>query len=243
MMARLMLDYEGDVGVSEDGGIFYSFPALRKTADETPEREPPPAWSRARPLPPLTGNSVGANVLIGAINLFNLLMGGWAVEHGMTIERVVHLFDRVPYHVEGTGMPIALGLVPLVFSAFLFLVPLARAVARPARVRAAEDEKGRLGVLREVLEGVKARRPVTDATAAQAWQNAAGKAPDGKKLDRELVALGGDVAIEDSGATRWRFPDLETEAAAVEAEREAAAEEEARLGEIVYATDGPASRH
>jgi hypothetical protein len=239
MMARLMLDYEGDVAVSEDGGIFYTFQALRKTATEGPEREPAPAWSRVKPLPPFTGNGLGANLAVGGINLFNLLMGGWAIEHGMTIERVVHLFDRVPlrHPIVDTGMPIALGLVPLVFSAFIFLVPIARAIARPARARAAREEKGRLAVVREVLEGVKAKRPVTDATAAQAWTGATGQAPGSKRLDRELVALGGDVAIEDSGATRWRFVDLETEAAAVEAEREAAAEDEARLGEIVYATD------
>ena len=58
-----------------------------------------------------------------------------------------------------------------------------------------------------------------------------------KRVDRELVALGGDVAIEPSGATRWRFADLETEAQAVAAERQAASDEEARLGEVVYATD------
>jgi hypothetical protein len=237
LMARLMLDYEGDVSVSEDGGIFYTFAALRRTAAEESQREPPPAWTQSRPVPPLTGNGIGANVAIGAINLFNLLMGGWAIEHDMTIERVWHLFDRVPYHVMGTGLPIALGIVPLVFSALLFLLPLGRALARPARIREAADERGRLAVLREVLEGVRDKKPVTDAATAQAWEKAAGRAPDGKQLDRELVALGGDVAIEDSGATRWRFPELETEAAAVEAEREAADDEEARLGEIVYATD------
>jgi len=239
MMARLMLDYDGDVAVSEDGGIFYRFPALRKTATDAADPEPAPAWTRVRPLPPLTGNGAGANVAIGGINLFNLLMGGWAIEHGMTIERAVHLFDRVPHHIVDTGLPIALGLVPLVFSAFLFLLPMARAIARPGRVRAAQAEKGRLAVLREVLDGVKAKRPVTDATVAQAWASGAGRPAEGKRLDRELVALGGDVAIEESGATRWRFADLETEAAAVEAERDAAADEEARLGEIVYATDAP----
>lgn len=239
MMARLMLDYEGDVAVSEDGGIFYTFQALRKTATDTPEREPAPAWTRPRSLLPFTGNGVGANIVVGGINLFNLLMGGWAIEHNMTLERAMHLFDRVPHPIVDTGVPIALGVVPLVFSAFLFLVPIARAIARPAKARAARLEKGRLAVLREVLDGVKAKRPVTDATATKAWTAAAGEAPSGKRVDRELVALGGDVAIEESGATRWRFPDLETEAAAVEAEREVAAEEEARLGEIVYATDAP----
>jgi len=128
--------------------------------------------------------------------------------------------------------------VPLVFSALLFLVPLARAAARPWRRRAALEERGRLGVLREVTERIRGKKPVTDADVSEAWRRATGAPPPAKRVDRELVALGGDVAIDEStGATRWRFADLETEAAAVEAERAAAADEEARLGKIVYATD------
>jgi hypothetical protein len=240
LMAKLMLDYEGDVGVSQDGGIFYSFPTLRKTAaDSAANPEPPPAWTpaRAKPLPPLTGNSAGANFAIAGLNAFNLLMGAWAIENGMTIERVSHLFDRVPHPIFDTGTPIALGVVPLVFSTLLFLLPLARAGARPWKVRHAREEKGRLAVLREVLERVRAKQPVTDDAVSQAWRRATGGEPPPKRLDRELVALGGDVAIEPSGATRWRFADLETEAGAVAAERQAASDEEARLGEVVYASD------
>jgi hypothetical protein len=237
MMARLMLDYDGDVDVSEDGGIVYRFAAIRKTASETPEPEPPPAWARVKSLAPLTGNSPGANVLIAGLNGFNLLMGMWAIENGMTLERMVHLFDRVPHPIVDTGVPIAIGVVPLVFSALLFLLPIGRALARPWQQRAMVEERGRLAVLREVIERVRGKKRVTDADVAEAWSRATGKAPVGKRLDRELVALGGDVAIEPSGATRWRFADLETEAAAVEAERAAAADEEAHLGKVIYATD------
>jgi len=35
LMARLMLDYDGDVEVSNDGGIYYHFEAMRKTAEVT----------------------------------------------------------------------------------------------------------------------------------------------------------------------------------------------------------------
>src|SRR5579883_419466 len=237
MMARLMLDYDGDVDVSDEGGIVYRFAALRKTATDETEPEPPPAWTRVKPLPPLTGNSAGTNVAIGALNLFNLLMGWWCIENGLTIQRASHLFDRVYYPITDTGVPIALGVVPLVFSALLFVVPLARAAARPWKRRAALEERGRLAVLREVIEDVRSKKPITDAQVAEAWRRATGRPPPGRRLDRELVAMGGDVAIEESGATRWRFADLETEAAAVEAERAAAAEDEQRLGKIVYATD------
>jgi len=237
MMARLMLDYDGDVDVSDDGGIVYRFAAIRKTASETTEREPAPAWTRTKPVPPLTGNPAGANLAIAAINGFNLFMGLWGIENDMTLERAIHLFDKVPHVMVDTGVPIALGLVPLIGSALLFLLPLGRALFQPARAKAAAQEKGRLAVLHEVLDRVRVKEPVTDAGVAKAWKSATGEAPSGKRLDRELVALGGDVAIEESGATKWRFAELETEAAAVEAEREAAEEGEAKLGKVVYATD------
>jgi SOS response regulatory protein OraA/RecX len=143
----------------------------------------------------------------------------------------------VPRAIPDTGVPIALGLVPLVFSALLFVVPVVRAIARPWRKREALEERGRLALLREVIERVKSKKPITDADVAAAWRRATGRPAGAKRLDRELVALGGDVAIEPSGQTRWRFADFETEASALEAERAAAADEEARLGEIVYATD------
>jgi hypothetical protein len=236
MMARLMLDYDGDVAVSEEGGIFYRFPAMRKTASSvsTDPAEPSPAWSRALPLPPLTGNSFGANFAIAGLNAFNMLMGLWSIENGMTIERFAHLFDRVPHPIVNHGIPIALGVVPFVFSALLFVLPVARAATRPWRVRSATRERGRLAVLREVLERVRAKQPVTDKAVAEAWRTATGNAPADKSLNRELVALGGDVSIEPAGQTRWRFADLETEAAAVAAEREAAPDDEARLGKVIF---------
>jgi hypothetical protein len=241
-MARLMLDYDGDVRVSEDGGIVYSFPEVRRTAAETgPARPPPAAWeSGPKPVEPLTGNSTEANLAIGGLNAFNMLMGLWSVEHGMTLERAAHLFDRVPHPIVDTGLPVALGVVPLVFSALLFTLPMVRAFMRPLRQRQFTEEKGRLAVLRYVLEHVHGKptdEPITDGSVAKAWQSATGEAPDPKRIDRTLVELGGDVAVGDDGQTRWRFADLETEAAAVEAERDAAAEDEARLGDVVFASD------
>ena len=60
LMSRLLLDYEGDVDVGEEGGIVYRFAAIRKTASEAVEpstRRRGPGW---KSLPPLTGNSAGA---------------------------------------------------------------------------------------------------------------------------------------------------------------------------------------
>jgi hypothetical protein len=88
-----------------------------------------------------------------------------------------------------------------------------------------------------VLERIRAKQPVNDRAVSEAWRAATGSSIESKRVNRELVALGGDVAIAPDGQTRWRFADLETEASAVEAEREAAAEDEAHLGKVVFATD------
>ncbi len=242
MMARLMLDYDGDVAVSEDGGIFYRFAEMRKTASEASSSEvaPSAAWEREpKPLAPLTGNSPGANIAILALNAFNLLMGFWVIANGLTLDRLTHLFDRVPPPFVDSGIPIALGVIPIAFSALLFLVPIGRVLLRPSKQRRVVAERGRLAVLRAVLERVRAKQPVTDRVVADAWRVATGRPAEAKRLDRDLVALGGDVDIAESGETRWRFADLETEAAAVAAEREAAADDEARLGKVVFATDEP----
>jgi len=241
LMARLMLDYEGDVEVSEEGGIFYRFESMRKTAEgaATTEERPRAAWDEPHELAPLTGNRAGTNVLITALNAFNVIMSLVAIDANLTLAKLPWLFRRVPLDaLPYMGTPIALGVVPLVFSMALFLLPVARAVAIPIRARRLAREKGRLALLRTVLTRVASKAPVTDEVLADAWKRAAGEAADPKDLTRRVVELGGDAEIqEDTGEVRYRFVDLETEAAALEAERDAASEEEKKVGKVIFASD------
>ncbi|HEY2509966.1 MAG TPA: hypothetical protein VGI39_03895, partial [Polyangiaceae bacterium] len=239
LMARLMLDYEGDVEVSDDGGIFYRFAALRKTAlDDVPEHAAPAAWTKPKTLPPLTGNTGGANFAIILLNGFNLVMSLFALDAGMTLERLGYLFSRVPdAPIPPPGTPLVLGVIPLVMSIALFALPISRAVLRPLRARKVAHENARLAVLRTVLSKVEAKQPVTDAALTEAWTRAAGSAPASKEITREVVALGGDAQIEESGEVRYRFVDLETEEAALEADRAAAADEEKKVGKVIFASD------
>ena len=148
-------------------------------------------------------------------------------------------FRRIPLaNLPYMGTPIVLGVVPLVFSIALFMLPLLRALARPFKVKAVAAENGRLGVLREILTRIEAKRPVTDQALVEAWTRATGTAPESKELTKRVVELGGDAEIqEQTGEVRYRFVDLETEAAALEAERDAAAEAEKAVGKVVFASD------
>jgi hypothetical protein len=239
LLARLMLDYDGDVSVSEAGGITYSFTALRKTATDVADPSPPSAWSQAKELLPFTGNDFGANAAIFALNGFNLVMSLVALDEGLTFERLRLLFrSRIPFEaLPDTGTAIALGVVPLVMSIALFALPVARAAMRPIRARKLVRENARLAVLRTVVSRVEAKQPVTDAALVEAWSNAAGKAPESIELTKEVVRLGGDAEIQESGEVRYRFPELEAEEAALEDERAAAGDEEKRIGEVVFASD------
>ncbi|WP_437775197.1 hypothetical protein [Sorangium sp. So ce1097] len=241
LMARLMLDYDGTVDVSEEGGIVYRFEAIRRTAAEAPPRAPAPVWAKREELPPLTGNGAGVNALIVALNGFNLLMSLYALGAHLTLDNLGLLASGVPMaELPPTGTAVALGVVPLVFSLALFALPLGRALLRPLKRRRLARRNARRAVLQAILTRVGARQgrePITDEVLQRAWQGAAGEPPRSEEITREVVALGGDVDLEAGGGIRYRFPDLETEAKALEAEREAASEEETRAGKVIFSSD------
>ncbi|WP_437670528.1 hypothetical protein [Sorangium sp. So ce131] len=242
LMARLMLDYDGTVDVSEEGGIVYRFEAIRRTAaDVGSPPPPPPVWAKREELPPLTGNGEGVNALIVALNGFNLLMSAYALGAHLTIEKLGLLARGEPlWALPAGGTAVALGVVPFVFSLALFALPLGRALLRPLKQRRLARQNARRAVLQAILARVgpaQRREPITDAALRRAWEEAAGEAPRPEEITREVAALGGDVDLESGEGIRYRFPDLEIEAKAVEAEREAASEEEARAGKVIFSSD------
>ncbi len=190
-------------------------------------------------LPPFTGNDFGTNALIVLLNGFNLVMSWFALSANLTFDRLGHLFSGVPWpELPPAGTAWALGVVPLVFSIALFALPLLRVVWRPIKARRVARENGRKALLRAVLERAGRRGGIAEAELVEAWAAAAGSDPDPKTLTREVAALGGDVDLARvEEGVRYRFPELEIEAKAVQAEREAAAEEEARLGRIIYSSE------
>jgi hypothetical protein len=190
---------------------------------------------------PLTGNSAGANILIAALNVFNLVMSVVAIDRNITLAKLPFIFSRIPLaELPYDGTPIVLGLVPLVFSIALFALPIGRAIARPIKAKRFAKENGRLGMLREILTRIETKAPLTETSLVDAWTRTAGGPPDPEELTRRVVELGGDVEIQEStGEVRYRFVDLETEAAALEAERDAASDEEKKVGKVIFTSEGP----
>ncbi|NUO53989.1 MAG: hypothetical protein HOV80_34525, partial [Polyangiaceae bacterium] len=157
LMSKLLLDYGGSVEVSEEGGIAYRFTELRKTAELGRSKwRAAPIWERRATPPPVTGNSLGENIAIGGLNLFNLLASSFVLAQGLTVERIISIFQRVPAaELPPPGVSIALGVVPFVFSLALFALPIGRALLQPWRAKRAAQENGRRAVLEGVLENAK----------------------------------------------------------------------------------------
>jgi hypothetical protein len=245
MMARLMLDYDGEVDVSPEGGIAYRFEALRKTASDKTELPPVGTWTKPIPKRPLTGNDGGTNAMIVGLNAFNLAMGAFAFFNHITIDSLPNLARGMPLELlPQNATAWVLGVIPMLASLAILFAPLLRApLLRMSRAKE-KIESGRRAVTQAVLDRVRAKQPVRGADLARAWQSATGEPPDERTMVRVVASLGGDVDLDAADAStksgeqvRYRFQDLELEARAVEAERAEAKEEEARLGPVVFGSD------
>lgn len=240
MMARLMLDYDGNVEVSDNGGIYYIFESIRKTTENARAKRPPPFWVLPREMPSLTGNTGGTNLMILLLNGFNTLMSFIAIGGGWTVEKLKYMLAGVPTEAIPSGVggsPLLLGWIPFIFSLVLFAIPAFRLFSLPSRKRAFAEEEGRRNITRVVLEKTQKGQRIDERDLSRAWQEATGDSVDRDALMREIVKLGGDVDVDEQGRMQYRFRDLEEEAAALAAERTKASEREAQVGQVVFSSD------
>ncbi len=219
-VTRLMIDYGGEPEVTEEGVVLYTFKAVRKTAGAGDAADmSSPCWARERlerPAP-LTGNEPGTNAMIVAFNGFNLLAPFW----------IVPAFES-RLHVSLASWQFLLWDFPLAFSAVFFAIPAGRwfkARLEAARLRARNSRRELLGRIfsRSQARPREELAPTPELAAA---------------LDRELVALGGDIAPEpdDQGRILYTFPRIDEESAAVARARAAAPSAEQDAGLVVFSS-------
>ncbi|HVR01241.1 MAG TPA: hypothetical protein VMT47_03855, partial [Polyangia bacterium] len=254
-LLRLVVDYDGDIQVSEDGAIVYVFKALRTTAGRGGGTlSPRPAWSERRVVPPLTGNGASTNLLLGVLNGFNLMVSGVAVSAGITVERVFQIVEHArlvaalgpdaPPLVAAHGVPMLLGWVPLVFSTGLFLLPARRLLRRRRQNAEIAAENGRLALMRLVLAEAGGVAELSPAAARRAWVAAAEVKDAGSvtaEVEAAVRALGGEIDLDATGAVVYRFATEARERRALQALRAAAPIAEALPGAVVFSSGEPVS--
>ncbi|MBH2006704.1 MAG: hypothetical protein I8H75_05115 [Myxococcaceae bacterium] len=234
-IAKLLVEFNGDIHVSEHGGITYSFSELRRTAQSPMNQAKSYPWLARKRLLPLTGNSSGENALIASLNGFNFLISTVALSEGWTFAKLGMIFQGMhPSLVpQNLGVPILLGWIPFGFSLVLFALPVIRFLNRPREQARIDRDNGRRGLLWTVIHRITPKG-IPEATLVNAWQQAAGSIPSEAMLLREVVELGGELQVEEAtGFSYYHFPELELEQRAVEAERVKASKAEAEAGKEV----------
>jgi hypothetical protein len=249
-LLRLVVDYDGDVQVSDDGALIYSFKALRLTSGQTVDSSPAPVWQRRETLPALTGNGAGTNIGLAALNGFNLTMGAVGVGMGLTVERIFELLAHAhevatlgaaaPPLAAPEGVPLLLGWIPLLFSAGMFVLPGLRALRRRRERARVADENGRRALMRLVLAESSPVAELAPETARRAWMTAvgddAGKADPTPRIEAAVRALGGDVDLSAEGKLVYRFTTEVRERAALSSMRLRASLDEAKPGAVVFSS-------
>ncbi len=248
VLARMVVDYEGELAVSDEPAIVYRFPALRLTAKTAaPVPTVPAVWTQQQQVRPLTGNPPATNFLLGAINAFNLAASGFILANHLTVERILQLFGhagermdpvaRAAAEAAASGTPVVLGVIPFVFSALMFALPVGRTLGRRREVKRVARENGRRGLLQAILGAEGGARGVMPAGAlAAAWKAAAGRTIVQTDLTAEVRELGGEPDVDDAGRLIYRFDDLAREGRSLEKERRAASSEELRAGDVIFSS-------
>ncbi len=229
-LTRLMVEYDGEVEVANDGTLLYVFEDVLPSASVTGTRWTW-AWDAADPVPPLTGNTSGANTVIGAFAGFNLFA---SLTIGPAFLQRFHL----------AGDPWAgflVTLFPLIFSAIFFAVPAARWAVRRRRLAKRERRQLRRELLREIWARPAEPRDPAELTARAAQRTGLPVDEAQKTLDALVRDLDGDVTTDAEGRMRYVFPRLDEEQRAVAEARAAAPEKQ--LGEVIFSSeDGATSR-
>ena len=235
-MGRLLGAYDGEAAVSPDGELVYAFPGVMSTAhDRRSIRSPNPAWLRLEYPEELTGNTVGANAAVAAMNAFTLTAAAtspWFI------------FPRLG--IGGPAAFIGLVLVPVVFSVLFFGGPLVRmaGVALENRRRAARN-------VRRVLLGLVYKRSLEQGRPigvdeAHYFVTSRLKDQDVKSgavestLHDLAAELDAEVSTDEKGALQFAFPAIRDQFIASETVRNNLRLEKRQLGDIVFSTSDSA---
>lgn len=240
-MAKLMLDYNGEVHVSEEGGIYYEFIDIRKTALNEINLSPKPIWHQRAVLPSFTGNTFSSNALIIGLNGFNLIMSLVAITNHWSIERLTYLFhaaaSKIPSSMlipaENFSSALILGWIPFLFSSFLFSIPLMRLLGRSKKAQKIATYNGKVGLIKSLVTKLTSLG-IKEHTLKQDWQEQALEAPDEKIFIKEVVKLGGTIELDEQDQPMFRFKDLESEKEALQKARKHASASESYVGQVVF---------
>ena len=247
LMNRLLVEYEGEPGVTDDGTVIYTFPALMRTSRQDPGASVP-LNSAARKAIPFSANKPRTTGWIIFFNAFNLGLGSYFLASSLAgaaiAAKVASIYSMVGMLLQTyTGIPpagfmeIVLGIIPVAFSICFFLVPLFRAIRLRRRNAKIREEALRKSILSRILSN-----PAYVDPAEVPSLGAPLDSRDMPSLTRRLVeklaaAFGAEPIPKGAdGQFAYRFAELERQTADLAKTRAKVDLKKYELGETVFDT-------
>jgi heme/copper-type cytochrome/quinol oxidase subunit 2 len=238
-----VIRYQGDTQVSDNAVLYGTFDTIVRSVGEADEGKIVYYWDEYEPDYELTGNSSTYNLIIGAMNGFNLVLATLVLSGGfaqlLQPRGNMALNTIVAGLLNGPFANLMFGWLPLIFSALFFAIPLARLL--------------RLGVLRQHQHVQNIRKRLFKAIFARrgqpqvltAIQSAVNANPREEALSRQGVEdmlqtlsldLQGDMTVNEAAELQFAFPRISRELQEVERLRRQRHVDQA-LGKIIVESD------
>ncbi len=249
LVNRLLLEYEGEPGVTDDGTVVYSFPELMRTSAEGSQPLGNVALLNlpARKIVPFSDNKPRTNGWIIFFNAFNLLFGGYFLGISLT-QGAAAISKTGPYLYSFVGslliqagispvpvIGIGLGIIPVAFSIVFFIVPLLRRM-RLARVNdSLREEALRQRIMAQVLQSPSRVDPGDVSPTGTNVDPRDLPARSRRILQRLAAALQAEpIPLEKAGEFAYRFPEIEREMTDLEAFRRSIDMRRFEVGKTVF---------
>jgi hypothetical protein len=224
LINRLLLEFEGEPGVTDNGTVVYSFPELMRVSDS--ERGPvgrvPLQNPTSKRLAPFSANKKKTNGWILFFNAVNLAFGSYFLVISLT-RGAAAIVRNGPALYAFTGnllahaginpvplMAVVLGLIPVAFSILFFLVPLLRKIRLERQNARIREEELRKRIYAHVLAS-PARVSPADITAERDELDPKDLSAASRRIiDRLAAELKAEpIVLEKEGTFAYRFAELE----------------------------------
>lgn len=254
LLNRLSLEFDGEPDVTDEGTLMYRFDQVLRSSDRVDQ--PPSRGTEfhreLKPLIPFNTNKPGLNRWIGFFNGFNLLFGTYFTAFALAFPAiseegigaffilVASLFAQITTNPVGVVFWV-MGVIPLVFSGFFFLIP----AVRRARERRANRERARENVRKRVINAVLAHPGEVDPEMIQVSGTPGVSDEEARSLLHEIVReyaaeRGADVEEKrpasgtNPAAYVYRFGDVEREQQDISAVRARRNVADHDIGDVVF---------
>jgi hypothetical protein len=250
LINRLLLEFEGEPSVTEDGTVIYTFPALMRTSRLDPGASVPLLNAASKKPVTFSANKPRTTGWIVFFNAFNLAFGSYFLAVSVTQgAAAITLKGTSIYSLVGTllqtyaGIPpvpfleIVLGIIPVAFSICFFLVPLFRSLRLRRQNAKIREEALRKSILARILSNPAYVDPA-EVPSLGASLNSRDVPSLTRKLVEKLAAAfkAEPIPKARAGEFAYRFADLERQTADLEKTRAKVDLKKYELGETVFDT-------